>query len=99
MNIREQYSTLFDRIESQDSALTYVPKFREFGLCILERGLLKRRNVFEQIFFCPFTGKQLPDSLRDVWFEKLEALGLEPESDNIPEDMRTERWWSAASNK
>jgi hypothetical protein len=43
------------------------------------------------INFCPFCGAQLPESKRDLWFKKLETLGIsEPSKANLPKKFRTE---------
>ena len=93
MSIRDEFSVLFESIERDDSPIIYISKFRKFGLRVIERKTSLRENIFDHISFCPFTGKKLPNSLRDLWFEKLEDLGLEPNSPSIPQHMRTEEWW------
>jgi hypothetical protein len=35
----------------------------------------------------------LPSSLREVWFKRLEALGIEPGEADVPDEMRTDSWW------
>jgi hypothetical protein len=71
-----------------DLALRYIPKFREYGILILDGG-----SSMQEIRFCPWCGCALPPSLRDTWFEEVEALGLEPESPNLPANYRTDAWW------
>lgn len=67
--------------------ISYLPKFREFGIQI-DDGL-----VVQLIEFCPWCGHQLPTSLRDDYFDELERLGLEPESSDLPLDLRSDAWW------
>jgi len=76
-----------DRLEDT-TAVVYIPKFREYGLPILDGG-----TSFIAIQFCPWCGARLPDSLRDQWFDALETLGLTVDSVNIPEKFISDRWW------
>lgn len=64
------------------------PPFREYGIEVLDGGTSKLT-----IPFCPFCGVELPPSLRDPWFDRLEGLGLEPGDPAIPPAMRTDEWW------
>ena len=48
------------------------------------------------LFYCPWCGEKLPDSKRDKWFGALEARGLDPRSDEIPEDFRSAVWRAPA---
>jgi hypothetical protein len=67
--------------------ITYFPKFREFEI------LVEGRPIGEAIEFCPWCGARLPKSLRDPYFDHLETLGLEPESNELPLDLRSDAWW------
>jgi hypothetical protein len=67
--------------------LTYFPKFREF------RILVDGGPIVQSIEFCPWCGGRLPTSLRDGYFDHLERLGLEPESSELPVDLRSDAWW------
>ena len=71
-----------------ESAITYLPKIREFGVKLLRR----KSSVFDRMRYCSFCGKKLPDSLRLKWFEILEKKGLEPDED-LPEELRSDKWW------
>lgn len=70
-----------------DTPLTYVPKFREYGLEVSDGG-----SSFIEIGYCPWCGKKLPGSLREEWFDTLENLGIDPFKDVIPEEFNDERW-------
>lgn len=76
-----------------DVAIVYIPKFREYGIRILDGG-----SSHKVITHCPWCGDILPPSLRDQWFEKLEKLGLEPDSESLPSEMTTEEWWRTLEN-
>jgi hypothetical protein len=71
-----------------DIPLVYNDKFREYGITILDGG-----SSVMLIEYCPFCGAKLPGSLRDEWFNRLDELGLEPESPELPLDMRSGAWW------
>lgn len=76
-------------LDAQLGAVRYLPKFREYGIPLLE----DRGTSVLSISFCPFCGAALPGSVRDDWFDRLEALGLEPGDEGIPHDMQTDEWW------
>jgi hypothetical protein len=44
------------------------------------------------IYFCPWCGERLPESSRDKWYDELEALGLDPNVDEIPQKYKTDEW-------
>ena len=71
-----------------DVAVIYISKFREYGIRILDGG-----SSFLVITYCPWCGNRLPTALRDQWFDKIELLGLEPDSDAIPLELTTDAWW------
>ena len=75
-------------LEAGEIALVYNRKFREYGIRYLDGT-----SSVQLITHCPWCGKRLPSSLRDKWFDRLEALGLEPEDSNVPVEMQTDAWW------
>ncbi|WP_425492630.1 DUF6980 family protein [Luteibacter aegosomaticola] len=74
--------------EDEDSPVTFIPKYREYGIRVLDGGT---SNVV--ISFCPWSGDKLPASLRSEWFARLEDLGIDPGVDEIPEEFQTEQWY------
>ncbi len=44
------------------------------------------------LFFCPWCGEKLPPSQRDRWFDELEARGLDPLTDPIPDAYLDGTW-------
>jgi hypothetical protein len=76
-----------------DIPVVYFDKFREYSIRIEDGG-----NSVLDIKFCPFCGVRLPDSLRDLWFDRLDQLGLEPEAPELPLDMRSGAWWRRTRN-
>jgi hypothetical protein len=47
-------------IEAGEVAIRYVPKFQEYGILYLDGG-----TSFQDMKFCPWCGKKLPDSMRE----------------------------------
>jgi hypothetical protein len=45
------------------------------------------------IEFCPSCGKKLPESKRDLWFDEIEKLGIDPWSEEIPEKYLGNKWY------
>ena len=68
--------------------VSYVSKFREYGIDFLDEGV-----SFVQILFCPWCGQRLPASLRDEWFAQLERRGIDPMDDEIPPEFMDESWF------
>jgi hypothetical protein len=75
-------------IEDPEIPIIYIPKFREFGVRVLDGGT---SNI--GLLFCPWCGQKLPESLRDFWFDELERLGIDPTGDEIPTEFCDERWY------
>jgi hypothetical protein len=75
-------------VADPDIPMAYNDMFRESGIFVQDGG-----SSVMVIEFCPFCGVKLPDSLRDEWFDRLDQLGLEPDSPELPLDMRSGAWW------
>ena len=89
MNKMEHCCPQMDQsINSDETSVVYVPKFREYGIRILDGG-----TSFQILIFCPWCGKKLPESLRDIWFDKLEHLGIDPSGNDIPPEYSDAHWW------
>ena len=69
--------------------LVFTPKFREFGILILDGG-----TSVLAIAFCPWCAQKLPESLRDAWFDELERRGIDPYGSDMPEEFMDERWYT-----
>lgn len=78
--------------ECPDNLVLYDHAYDEYGLVIHDGGPSTVR-----IRFCPWCGKPLPQSRRDDWFDRLEALGVEHPAfnDDVPEAFRSDAWWQA----
>jgi hypothetical protein len=81
-------SDMEDRIRDE-TAICYIPKFREYGVRVLDGG-----SSFIVLRFCPWCGAVLPKSLRDRWFVALEGLGLDPHGDDVPAGFLSDEWWT-----
>lgn len=65
-------------------SVRYDPRFDVYWLAA--------GNAKQQLFFCPWCGDALPESQRDRWFDALEAEGVDPSRDLIPEIYQTGAW-------
>src|SRR5262245_18838251 len=71
---------------STDQRVYWSPVFNEYGLiCQPSAEILT-------IQFCPFCGRKLPDSRRDMWFRRLESTGWKSWDDPIPEHLLVHNW-------
>jgi hypothetical protein len=76
--------------ECPDCLVNYSPVFNEYGIIVHDGG-----SSSITIEFCPWCGAQLPESLRDRWFNELESLGFDsPFAQDIPEKYKTNEWYS-----
>jgi len=81
-------SDMEDRI-GDETAVWYIPKFREYGIPVLDGG-----SSYIVLRFCPWCGAVLPLSLRDRWFEALEGRGLDTYGDDVPAGFLSDEWWT-----
>lgn len=89
--LRQSYPEIFFFIDRDECGLGYSPRFREFFLRARPGSA-----AVQLLQFCPFSGKSLPSSLRDRFFDELEALGLQDglsDVDLAPEEFQGEAWW------
>lgn len=75
-------------LEEGEVAIVYLDHLREYGIRVLDGG-----SSQQVIKWCPWCGKALPVSLRDKWFERVEKLGLEPNSPKLPVELQSGEWW------
>ena len=97
----EHLSICDDPFGCPDAIIYYVPKFDEYGIIIHKGG-----RTYLHIHFCPWCGAKLPESKRDLWFDKLEAMGLTdidmmnaPYRTDIPKEFQTDEWYRKESHK
>ena len=78
-----------DLSECADSLVSYDARFDEYGLRIHDGG-----SSSLAIKHCPWCGIRLPESRRDEWFERLEALGFDPPSSGgWPSEFDSDAWY------
>ena len=82
-----------DPYDCPDHILIYWPEFVEYGIIIHDGG-----TSAITIQHCPFCGTKLPESKRDLWFERLDALGIQ-DPDKCPDEMNDDRWWRQNSKE
>ena len=75
--------------DNPDALVHYLAKYDEFGIPIHD-GM---KMSYAILSFCPWCGARLPVSKREAWFDELEAQGIDPSQDDIPEKFQTDQWW------
>ena len=87
---RELFPEIFEAIDGSAVDIVYEARFREF--------LIRRRGQVAglyQISFCPFSGRELPCSLRDLWYDIAEQEGWW--GDDLVfrgvDEYKTDLWW------
>jgi hypothetical protein len=92
--LAKDYPELFARVCDDETAIIYWPKYRRFGIPVLDGG-----PSIISISHDPFSGKALPPSVRDEWFATVEKLLGRPYSDPqetpVPDEFTSEAWWIA----
>jgi hypothetical protein len=82
-----------DAVNNPEIPIVYTPKFREFGVRVLDGG-----TSTIELLYCPWCGQKLPSSLRDRWFEELDRLGFDPIAEDVPAEFRDSRWYLDRQN-
>jgi hypothetical protein len=77
-----------DPFDCPDNLVYYNATFNEYGLIIHDGGGSKLN-----IDYCPWCGTALPASRRDEWFDRIEALGLDPSEDDLPAEYHSDAWY------
>ena len=92
--LAKDFPELFARVGDDETAIIYWPKYREFGIPVLDGG-----PSIISISHDPFSGKALPPSVRDEWFATVEKLLGRPYGDPqeppLPDEFASEAWWIA----
>ncbi|HTJ74835.1 MAG TPA: hypothetical protein VL337_05675 [Acidimicrobiales bacterium] len=86
-SVEHQCAAHPDPQDCPDHLVTYVAKFREYGLVVHDGG-----SAYVRIDYCPWCGSRLPDSQRDRWFDEVERLGVDPWTQEVPAEFEDERW-------
>jgi hypothetical protein len=72
--------------ENENDTVKYSRRWNEYSIDVNE-------NIQQKIYYCPWCGEKLPNSHREKWFDNLEAMGIDPMNDNIPEEFQDEAWY------
>ncbi|MCL5282257.1 MAG: hypothetical protein M1376_20420 [Planctomycetes bacterium] len=92
----EHLSICDDPFDCSDAIIYYDLIFDEYGIIVHKPDA----RYFLSIHFCPWCGAKLPESKRDLWFDKLEAMGFTDitfadisERTDIPKEFLTDEWY------
>ncbi|MBR6646577.1 MAG: hypothetical protein IKM61_00165 [Eubacteriaceae bacterium] len=80
---------------AEDKPVYFSSKFNEYGLPVYD-GENGEATSYILIGYCPWCGAKLPESRREEWFDRLEALGFDApldDIDSIPHEFKTYGWW------
>jgi hypothetical protein len=80
-------------VDDPQVPIDYDPRFREYSL------LLRGSGGLQLIRHCPWCGARLPDSLRDLFFDEMDRLGLDYPDDEPPGAYLTDAWWRQADEQ
>ena len=79
--------------QGRNRDLDWIASWNEYRIPVPYDGYSSIR-----ILYCPWCGSRLPESKREIWFEKLYELGFsDPGEDDIPEVFESDRWWRRES--
>jgi len=95
-------SHLDPETEDYKTLVEYDLSIRAYRFILLEAG--KDYGIRQALFYCPWCGKKLPETLGDEWEEILKKeynLTINNFFDKkgrwdelkIPEELRTDEWW------
>jgi hypothetical protein len=81
---------------SRDQVVMYHMETRMFSLPVI-----REKDCFSPIAYCPYCGKKFPDDLSEEWWETInEELGKDfledaycPKRKELPEEFLTDEWW------
>ena len=89
----QKYNLLLRQACNPESVIVYDSALREFGM--METWVPAKVSIG----YCPFTGKKLPTSLRDQWFDRVNATignedwSIEQAKEQVPGKYFNEQWW------
>lgn len=78
-----------EAVDNPELPIRFIAKFREYGIDIQDGG-----SSYKLIAFCPWCGGELPSSLREQWFDRLDTLGIDPGDGVVPEKFQNADWYS-----
>jgi hypothetical protein len=88
-HLNQKYDIHDNPFDCPDNLVFYYLKYDEYGIIVHDGG-----QSYVTISYCPWCGKELPLSKRDLWFEELEKRGImNPLEERVPEEFETDAWW------
>ena len=92
--LRSEFKELFELVDDITTPFLFVERFREFGVNRINEPNRSVSHSFDVLAYCPRTGKKLPASLRDKFFDEIETLGFDnPSDENLPTKFKNGNWW------
>jgi hypothetical protein len=76
-------------IDEGETGVHRVPKFAEYGIKVNDGG-----TGYITMNYCPWCGVKLPESKRDEWFSKLEAMNIDPTGKKVPKEFQSDAWYA-----
>ena len=84
----EDQGLILDDGDKEDKVIWYISKYNEYGIPLYDQ------MSFIEIKCCPWCGRELPNSLRDKWFDEVEKYGdIALLEESYPEKYKTWEWW------
>ena len=77
-----------ERLLNDGYAIEYFPRVREYGI-----KTEQSENMVLLMWYCPWCGQKLPDSLREKCAKELEKFGFSLFDEDIPDRYKTDVWW------
>jgi hypothetical protein len=78
-----------DPWECTDYALVWIDMFDEYGIPIRDGG-----TSYYSLTFCPWCGIKLPESKRELWYQRMSEMGIDPDDEEkIPEAYQSSQWF------
>lgn len=85
--------TLRTMLDRDEGFVKYDEVFNEYYLIVPAA-----EEVRQVIFYCPWCGDKLPESLRDRWFDEVMETYGSTSSSHIDPKYHSDRWWRSVGN-
>jgi len=72
----------------REGAVLLNLKFREWSVVVPDGG---ESSIC--LSYCPWCGAPLPSSMRDQWFDNMDALQIAPPYNDAPRKYLSDEWW------
>ena len=94
------------QLKDERVTISYLPRYRTYSIDVIDWYIPKDEidtikdsiSARQNIVYCPWCGKRLPEDLTEKWFEvlKKEYGILHPfnkDKKRVPEEFKTDEWW------